>query len=422
MAKPRVIIIGGGFAGLNVAKSLKNADVDIILIDKTNHHLFQPLLYQVATALLSAPDISSPIREVLAKQKNAHVIMGLVDTISTEQKIVFLKNGQEIAYDYLVVATGARHSYFGHQEWEKFAPGLKTVQDALAIRDNILSSFEKAERMDNLSEATPYLNFVVIGGGPTGVEMAGAIAEIAYKTMFCNFRKISPEKSKIYLLEALPNILPMYSTALANRAKKDLEKLGVIVQTGTKVTNITKDGVELEHGFIPSHNIIWAAGNEAGAVLKTLGVPLDRQGRVIVEADLSIPGHREVFVIGDAAHTKGKNDMPLPGIAPVALQQGKYIGKLLAKMPKERKPFAYFDKGSMATIGKFKAIAKVGKLEITGFLAWLAWGLIHILYLIDFRNRIAVFLGWIVAIFTGKRGARLIYRCIEDDISSPKDG
>lgn len=414
----KVVIIGGGFGGLNVAKSLKNTRLDVHLVDKTNHHLFQPLLYQVATAALSPGEIAIPIREILRNQKNTSVIMGDVVSIDKNNRKIVLGNGDEITYDYLVIATGARHSYFGNDQWEPFAPGLKTIQDALKIREQVLISFEKAERLDRISEAEKYLNFVLIGGGPTGVEMAGAIAEIAHKTMFRNFRKIKPERSKIYLVEALPNILQAYPESLANHAKKDLEKMGVRVVTGKKVTEITKDGVQIEDEFIPCRNVIWAAGNQASPLLKTLDVPLDRAGRVIVEPDLSIPEHPEVLVIGDAAFAKDKNGNPLPGIAPTAIQQGHYVAKLIKKkVPKKsRKPFKYFDKGSMATIGKLKAIAVMGKLKLSGFIAWAAWCFIHIVYLIGFRNRFGVMVEWFYCFTTGQRGVRLIYRSVEKDL------
>lgn len=409
MAKSKVIIIGGGFGGLNAAKALKKADVDILLIDKTNYHLFQPLLYEVATAALSPGEIATPLREILRHQENVSVIMGEVADINTEQKQVILSNQAWFEYDYLIVATGARHSYFGNDQWEAFAPGLKTIPDALSIREQILISFERAERAD-FGSILPYLTFVVIGGGPTGVEMAGAIAEIAYKTMFKNFRKINPEKAQIFLIEACPHILPSYPERLSKRAKKDLEKLGVRVLNNTKVTNIDNEGVQVEDTFIASKNVIWAAGNQASKLLTCLNTPLDRPGRVIVSSDLSLPHFPEVFVIGDAAHVEYKNKL-LPGIAPVAIQQGRYVAKIIARgLAKDnRKPFKYFDKGSMATIGKAKAIAFIGKLQFTGFIAWLMWAFIHLVYLIGFRDRFIVLIEWVMALISGKRGVRLIY-------------
>lgn len=415
MRYPKVIIIGGGFAGLNVARALKRAQLDILLIDKTNHHLFQPLLYEVATAALSPGDIATPLREIFRNQDNTTVIMGEIVSIDTQKKQVGISNGDLHGYDYLIVCTGARHSYFGNDQWEAFAPGLKTLTDAVKIREQILISFEKAERLDSISEAEKYLNFVLIGGGPTGVEMAGAIAEIAHKTMFKNFRNIKPEKSSIYLVEAFPNILPSYPERLSKRARKDLEKLGVTVITGKKVVNITENGVQVEDLFIESRNIIWAAGNQASSLLQKLNVPLDRQGRVVVGPDLTIPDHPEIFVIGDAACVMSKEGKPLPAIAPAAIQEGKYVAKILKKLiPKDRRPpFEYFDKGSMATIGKAKAIAMIGKLQFTGITAWIMWAVIHIMYLIGFRNRLFVLLEWLAAICSGQRGVRLINRPID---------
>ncbi|HNA62876.1 MAG TPA: NAD(P)/FAD-dependent oxidoreductase, partial [Rhabdochlamydiaceae bacterium] len=381
----------------------------------TNHHLFQPLLYQVASAALSPNEIAIPIREILRKQKNTTVMMGEVVNINKTSHEIILGNGEKVYYDYLVLAVGARHSYFGNDAWEKYAPGLKTVKDALTIREDILISFEKAERLDSITEAAKYLNFVIIGGGPTGVEMAGSIAEIAHKTMFKNFRRIKPEKSKIYLIEATPNILAMYPPDLANKAKGYLEKMGVRVITGKKVTNITEDGVQVEETFYPCKNVIWAAGNQASPLLKTLNVPLDRQGRVMVEKDLTIPGHPEIFVIGDAACTLGKEGKPLPGVGPVAIQQGRYIANIIKKQqaPEKRPPFKYWDKGSMATVGKGKAIAMIGKIKMSGIIAWFMWCFIHIAYLIGFRNRITVMIEWILFYLTGQRGARLIYSSVD---------
>jgi NADH dehydrogenase len=396
--------------------------MDITLLDRANHHLFQPLLYQVATAALSPGEIAYPIREIFRKQKNTMVVMGEAEAIDKNKKCVILCNGDKIFYDYLILAVGARHSYFGNEKWEEFAPGLKTIGDALQIRERILSSFEMAERMDNPGEASKYMNFVVIGGGPTGVEMAGAIAEIAHTTLFDNFRRIRPERSKIYLVEALPQILPVYSKELAEKAKLELEKLGVQVITGKKVTSIDHTGVRVEDQLIESKNIIWAAGNQASALLKTLDTPLDRQGRVIVETDLSVPGHPEIFVIGDAACAMAEGGKPLPGIAPTAIQEGKYVGKIIKnEVPKaKREPFRYFDKGSMATIGKGRAIAVVGKLQISGFLAWLAWGFIHILYLVGFKNRLSVLIQWIGVFFTGQRGVRLIHGSLDKQLTKKR--
>ncbi len=422
MAYTKVVILGGGFAGLNAAKALGNTKFDVWLIDKTNHHLFQPLLYQVASAALSPGDIAVPIREILRAYENVTVLMGQVERIDKEKKEVVLQNGDRIGYEYLIVALGARHSYFGHDEWEEFAPGLKTLPDALKIRERILLSFEKAERCDSISEAKKYLNFVIIGGGPTGVEMAGAIAEIAYETMLKNFRRIDTTKTKIYLVEGSSHILPVYPEKLSEKAQKYLEHFGVHVITGKRVTNVTKEGVTVENLFIPCENILWAAGNQASPVLKTLDVPLDKQGRVVVDPDLSIPGHPEIFVLGDAACASDRKGKVLPALAPVAVQQGRYVAQILRRKltKEERPPFSYFDKGTMATIGKTKAIGMFGKIQFSGFGAWLAWCFVHILYLIGFRNRFIVLTRWLMSYFSSARGARLINRSIEGEL--PKKG
>ncbi len=422
MSHPRVVVIGGGFGGLNTVKALSGACLDVILIDKSNHHLFQPLLYQVATAALSPAEIAYPLREVFRKQKNTMVVMGDVVSIDKEKKQLILGNGDMLGYDYLVIATGARHSYFGNDHWEPLAPGLKTISDALHIRQHILMSFEKAERLSDPAEIAKYLTFVIIGGGPTGVEMAGAIAEIAKTTLLENFRRIRPESSQIFLVEALPHILPVYSEKLSGSAKADLDLLGVHVLTGKKVTNISTEGVQVEDRFIESKNVIWAAGNQASPLLKTLDVPLDRQGRLIVQQDLSIPGHPEIFVIGDAAHAQEQMGKPLPGTAPVAIQQGKYVASILKESisSANRAPFHYHDKGSMATIGKGKAIAAIGKVEFGGFLAWLAWGAIHVAYLIGFRSRFSVFLEWVIVFCTGQRGVRIITKEIDPELPRKK--
>lgn len=413
MALLKVIILGGGFGGINAAKGLRKADVDVLVIDKTNHHVFQPLLYQVASAALSPGNIAVPIREVLQHQSNTSVIMANATKINLQQKKVQVQNGEEFSYDYLILAPGASHSYFGHDQWETYAPGLKTIADAIRIREKILFAFEMAERSDNLEQRESYLRFIIIGGGPTGVEMAGAIAEISRKTMFKNFRKIKPEQSEIYLIEGMPQILPSYPLSLARIAQKDLEKLGVKVLTSTFVTEIAENGVFLGSQFLSTMNVIWAAGNRASPLLQTLQIPLDKQGRALVGSDLSVPGHPEVFVIGDAAYCEDKKGNPLPAIAPVAIQQAAYVAKIIKKKSAKRVPFRYFDKGTMATIGKEKAVAVVGKLKLSGRIAWWAWCFIHILYLISFRNRVIVLTQWFFWYLTGKRPVRLITRPIE---------
>ena len=412
MSKPRVVIVGGGFGGLNVARGLKDAPVDVILIDKTNHHLFQPLLYEVANAALTPSDIAMPFRQILRRQKNAFVILGGVKAFDTVARQLLMVDGERISYHNLVLAVGAKHSYFGNDAWEKFAPGLKTLHDALRIRERTLMSFEKAERSHLLEERERWLRFVIIGGGPTGVENAGAIAEIAHQTMLHNFRRIDPKSSKIILVEASSRVLPTFPEELSEKAKQTLEKMGVTVLTGRKVENVDARGVDVDGEWIETPNVIWAAGNRASPLLTTLDVPLDRQGRVVVEPDLSIPGHPEVFVIGDAACVIGKDGKPLPGLAQPAIQEGRYVAKIIRYgIPKEKRPpFVYFDLGIMAAIGKSKAVVAAGPLRLNGFLAWLMWCFVHIFYLIGFRNRILVMLEWCFWYLTKQRGSRLITR------------
>jgi NADH dehydrogenase len=409
MAKIRVIIVGGGFGGITVAKKINNGNIELIVIDKTNHHLFQPLLYQVAAAALSPGDIAVPIRGILSNKNNVEVILSEVISVDKEQSCVRLKN-REFKYNYLVLAPGSSHSYFGKTQWEEFAPGMKTLNDALTIRENILRSFEEAEIIEDKNIKNECLTFVIVGGGPTGVEMAGAIAEIAKKTMIKNFRNIKPEEAKIILVEAGPRILPAYSEKLSGIAKGDLEAMGVKVLVNTKITNVISGAVEMGDEVIKSRNVIWAAGNEASPLLKTFNAELDRSGRVAVEPDLSVKGFPKIFVIGDAAHAVDKHGNLLPGIAPVAIQQGNYIARLINNEVKglPRKPFVYFDKGTMATIGKAKAVAKIGKFEFSQWIAWFLWSFIHIFFLITFRNRFRVMGEWIMYYFTGRRGVRLI--------------
>jgi NADH:ubiquinone reductase (H+-translocating) len=414
MAKPKVIIIGGGFGGINAAKSLSNADVEIILIDRTNHHLFQPLLYQVATAALSPGNIAFPIRAILRKQKNATVIMGEVTAIEKENKCIVMRDGEHFNYDYLILAPGARHSYFGNDQWEPYAPGLKSLSDAINIRENVLLAFERAER-NHLSpeEVAKELRFVIIGGGPTGVEMAGSIAEIAHKTLFENFRYISPEHSEILVIEGAPRLLQAFPEELSQKAQKDLEKMGVNVITHTHVTNITSEGVYIGERFIATSNVIWAAGNKASPLLDTLKSPQDHAGRVMVGDDLTIPGYPDVFVIGDAACAVNQEKKPLPGIAPVAIQQGHYVAQVIKTS--NRSPFHYKDKGTIATIGTAKAVAVIGGKKLSGLTAWFAWSLIHIFYLISFSNRILVMIQWMFWYLSGNRDVRLIKKAIFEE-------
>lgn len=415
MSYPKTIIVGAGFGGLEVAKDLKKAKTDVVVIDKLNHHLFQPLLYQVATCALAPGDIATPVRDILHKSKNTSFIMGNVSSIDKAQQKVHLECGMSFDYDYLVLAPGARHSYFGNDTWEKLAPGLKTIQDATRIREKILMAFEQAERATNYLDATKYLRFAIVGAGPTGVELAGAIAEIAFTGMKKAFTKIRPDQAKIFLIEGAPCVLPGFPEALSERAQNDLEKLGVTVMINQKVSNITEEGVFINGELLVAPTVVWAAGNVASPLLKTLDTPLDRQGRAIVEHDMSIPGHPNIFVLGDASHVADASGQPLPGLAPVAKQEGAYVAEIIKKnTPKDmRKPFKYHDKGSLATIGKGKAVGMMGKLKLTGFFAWLIWSVVHILYLIDFKSRLKVFFHWSYLFITGKRAVMLITRPIE---------
>ncbi len=408
MVYHKIVIIGGGFGGLNVATHLKNAPVEVILIDKMNHHLFQPLLYQVATAALNTNDIATPLREIVSKQKNVTVLMGEVVAVDKEQQKILLSDGSHLTFDALILAPGNHQSYFGHDAWEKHAPGLKTLQDAIYIQEKILLAFEEAEKAATIEERETDLRFIVVGGGPTGVEMAGAIAEIANE-MTRDFRNIKSSDAKIYLVEAGPQILPSFPKKLSNKAVKTLEKMGVEVITGKKVTDITEEGVWIEGELFKAKTTIWAAGNKASPLLKTLNMPLDRQGRVLVEKDLSLADHPNIFVIGDSAAIKGKE---LPAIAPVAIQQGRYLAKVIKTG--KRKPFKYFDKGQLATIGRTKAVGTFRKVLFSGFLAWLVWAFVHIAYLIDFRNKVFVLVSWAFLYFTGSHGSRIIPSPIED--------
>lgn len=410
MTEPKkVVIIGSGFGGLNAAKELKRANVKITLIDKTNHHLFQPLLYQVATAALSPGDIAAPIRAVLSTQKNVTVRMSEAIGVDQKNSKVILLDG-EVEYDYLVIAAGARHSYFGNEKWEKYAPGLKTISDALLIRERILLSFETAEKLTDLKEIEKHMTFVIVGAGPTGVEMAGAIAEISRQTMLRDFRNINLLMTKIILIEAGNKVLSSYSEPLNRKAKEDLEKLGVIVKLNSTVTEINENGVKVGGEFIETPNIIWAAGNIASSLIESLDVERGKFGRAIVEKDCSIKSDPNIFVIGDAALFTGEQDQVLPGVAPVAIQQGRYVGKIIGKgiSKEKRKPFKYFDKGNLATIGRAKAILQIGNLKLSGFIAWILWVFIHILYLIGYRNRYKVMAEWMWYYLTKRQGVRLI--------------
>ncbi|BDQ02119.1 NAD(P)/FAD-dependent oxidoreductase [Ignavibacterium sp.] len=407
--KKKIVIIGAGFGGLTAAKNLAKTDFEITLIDKTNHHLFQPLLYQVATAALSPSDIAVPIRSLLSDYKNIKVILDEVLSIDKNNHIVKLRNSQ-LEFDYLIVAVGARHSYFGKNEWEKIAPGLKTLTDALVIREKIIEALELAEKETNPELMKKCLTFVIVGGGPTGVELAGAIAEIAKETMIKDYKNFKPEDTKVILIEAADRVLPSFDRKLSEQAKEDLEKMGVEVKLNTKVENISEDGVLTNQGFIKSNTIIWAAGNQASPLLSSINVETDRAGRVIVNKDCSIPGNPEIFVIGDAAHFEEENGKVLPGVAQVAIQQGRFVAEIIKnEIPPEKRPvFKYKDKGTMATIGKAKAVAEIKGLKLSGVIAWLAWSIVHIFFLIGFRNRFRVMIEWIWYYITKRHGTRLI--------------
>ena len=411
----KIIIIGGGFGGLSFLQKARKSKNDFILIDKTNHHLFQPLLYQVATAVLSPADITVPLRNLFKNDKNVKTILSEVKEINKEKKEITLDNDEVVSYDKLIVSAGSSYSFFGKNEWSKFAKGLKVINDALDIREKILKAFEKAENEKDERIRKKYLNFVIVGGGPTGVELAGSIAEIAYKNMTKEFRNFSSTDANIYLLEAGDRILPSYSESLAKKSYKYLVDLGVKVMIKERVENIEEMKVTTNKQVIDADNIIWAAGNEASPLIKHLGTETDNEGRALVNRDCSIKEDNEVYVIGDAANFITASGESLPGIAPVAIQQGRYVAHNIKKnIEKEnRKPFKYSDKGTMATIGRFKAIGVVGNFELAGFTAWLFWSLIHLVYLIGYRSKILVAIEWIFAYFFNKRGTRLIYRDID---------
>jgi NADH dehydrogenase len=408
--RPRVVILGAGFGGINAAIGLRKADVDVIVIDRRNYHLFQPLLYQVATAGLSPAQIAMPIRHILARQKNATVLMEKVEGVDTQARLV-ITEGRRIPYDRLVIATGARHAYFGHDEWEDIAPGLKTIGDATEIRARILTAFEKAEVTDDPDLRSKLLTFVVVGGGPTGVELAGAIVELARKAIVRDFRNIDSSTARVILVEAGLRLLPAFPEDLSASAKRQLEKLGVEVRLGHAVTQCDANGVTLADGEpIASASVLWAAGVMASRAAKWLHVEADRAGRVIVQDDLSVPSHPEIFVIGDTALVKGADGRPVPGVAPAAKQMGRYVANLIkARLAgKAVVPFRYIDYGNLATIGRKAAVADFGRLRLSGFVAWLLWSFAHLWFLVGFRNRIVVFLDWAWAYATFDRGARLI--------------
>ena len=412
-ARARVVIVGGGFGGLQAAKAFAGAPVQVTLVDRRNHHLFQPLLYQVATAALSPADIAQPIRSVLRGQSNVDVVLAGVDAIDAVAKVIILDEdhqARQLPYDYLILAAGAHHAYFGHDEWAPNAPGLKTLEDALDIRRRILLSFEEADREPDPTRRKALMTFVIVGGGPTGVEMAGAIAEIARFSLARDFRHIDTRDARVILIEASSQLLAAFPDRLSRHAVGDLERLGVDVRFGKPVTAIAPDAVTLGDEVIPANTIVWAAGVQSSPLGRSLGVKLDRAGRVIVNPDLSVPGHPEIFVIGDMASLADSRGRPLPGVAQVAMQQGAWAAAniLRAIDGKPGRPFRYRDLGNMATIGRNSAVADIRGLRLTGFVAWLAWALVHILNLIGFRNRVLVGLQWLWSYLTLQRGARLI--------------
>ncbi|MEO1524336.1 MAG: NAD(P)/FAD-dependent oxidoreductase [Planctomycetota bacterium] len=406
----RVVIVGGGFAGLNAAKALaRQRGVDVTLIDRRNHHLFQPLLYQVAMAGLSPADIAAPIRAILSG-KNVRVICGDVQSVDTEQDLIRTTVG-DYPFDYLLLACGALHSYFGNDQWEEFAPGLKTIEQATEIRRRVLEAFEKAELAEDPNERRKQLTFVVVGAGPTGVELAGAIGEMSRFTLAKDFRNIDSKQARVILVEAGSRILPMFSEKLSSRAMRDLEHLGVQTWTGSRVTQVDGSGVEVSGERIQAATVLWAAGVEASDLGKRSQLQCDNQGRVIVKKDLSIDSHDRIFVAGDQCHfVDEESGRPLPGVAPVAVQQGQHFAKVIrADLKGEDRPeFRYHDKGQMATIGRSRAITEVGKFRLTGFVAWVAWLVVHIYFLTGFRNRLFVILSWAWSFLTFRRGARLI--------------
>jgi NADH dehydrogenase len=424
--RPHVVIVGGGFGGLYCARALADAPVRITLIDRRNHHLFQPLLYQVATAALNPADIAQPIRAILRKQSNVEVLLGEVSRVDAPGRRVHLLDGDSRAFDYLVLATGATHSYFGHDEWLPVAPGLKTLEDAIEIRKRILLAFEEAERSRDPVAQREWLTFVVVGGGPTGVELAGAISEVAFHALKRDFRHIDPRQARVILLEGTPKILGTYDAPLPDKAATQLRGLGVDVRLNRRVDHIDARGVSAGDERIAARNVFWGAGVAASPLARTLGVPLDRAGRVKVTPTLNAPGFERVFVIGDLAAVTGANGQLVPGVAPAAMQEGRYVAQAIVDLVHEKPifahPFTYLDKGSLATIGRKKAVAQLpGRLRLWGLLAWLAWLFIHVLFLIGFRNRVLVLIEWAWAYLTFQRGSRLITGPAHEQIASEHD-
>jgi len=409
---PHIVVLGAGFGGLTFCQHFKNPRAKITVVDRTNHHLFQPLLYQVATAGLSAPEIAQPIRSILSRQKNVTVLLDEVVDLNLAKREVVLRT-KKLPYDFLVLALGGRNNYFGHPEWEKFAPGLKTLGDAVLIRSRVLLAFENAESTADAAERERLMTIIIIGGGPTGVELAGAFAELARHVLRRDFRHIDPRHAKIILIEGAPRILSHLPEDLSRSAARQLKKLGVQIHMGIQVKNISHGEVKLAGGkILRSENILWAAGVSATPLTKKLGVELDKSGRVKVNPDLSVPGHPEIFAVGDMALVLEKDGKPVPGVSPAAMQGARHVARIidgeLDGKQNARPPFKYWDKGTMATIGRSKAVAVVGKLEFSGFVAWLAWLVLHLVFLVGFRNKIAVMIQWMYSYFAYKRGARII--------------
>ena len=421
MRVPHVVIVGGGFGGLWAARALRRAPVTVTVLDRRNHHIFQPLLYQVATATLSPADIASPIRQVLRKQHSTEVRMGEVTDVDTARKQVVLADGGRLDYDYLIVATGATHAYFGHPEWEPLAPGLKTLEDATEIRRRFLLAFEAAEQEQDADERKALLTFVVIGGGATGVEMAGAMADTAHHSIARDFRHIDSAQARIILLEGGPRLLAAYPDDLSDYARESLQLRGVEVRTGSIVTDVQPEFVRVGEEVIRTRNVIWAAGVTASPLGKRLGAPTDRVGRVQILPDLSVPDHPEVFVIGDLANLDGADGKPLPGVAQVAMQMGRHAASNIVASIEGgvRRPFRYKDKGSMAVVGRRAAVLQAGRIKLTGAIAWLGWLLVHILFLIGFRNRLSVFTQWAWSYLTWQRSARLITGPVGAELAPP---
>ena len=410
-ARPRVVIVGGGFAGLSAAKALAAAPVEVTLLDRSNHHTFQPLLYQVATAVLAPSEITSPIRWLLRRQANVTVLLVAVDRVDVVRRVVIADGGtMEMPYDYLILATGARHAYFSHPEWEALAPGLKSLEDAREMRRRFLLAFEEAEKSAHAPEREAWLTFVIVGGGPTGVELAGVLPEVARRGIARDFRRIDTRRTRVVLLEAGPRVLPSFAEWISERARRDLTDLGVEVRTGALVTRIEPDAVYVGDERIACRTVFWAAGNAASPLAKSLGAPLDRVGRVMVEPDLSVPEHPEIFVAGDLAAVTKADGALVPGVAPAANQEGRAAAQnvLRALRGEPRQPFRYHDKGNLATIGRHRAVAQFGKIGVSGYLAWWLWLIVHILYLAGFRNRLVVAVEWGYAYVTYHRGARVI--------------